>query len=157
MQQNSNIYVSLGSKYTSEKDVKKNYRFFLQENTVKKWSNPWWMFFKINVLKNFTIFTGQQLCWSNFIDKRLSHRCPCEYCIFFKNSFFYSFSAKCYEILVLQGIFHKKSWKKRNFNWMLNENYWPFPVKIYLFKVNKRDTSVSIIGFKQVSVRWVIA
>ena len=41
------------------------------------------MFFKIDVLKNFEIFTGKHLCWSLFLTKlqgfrpkrRLQHRC----------------------------------------------------------------------------------
>ena len=44
------------------------------------------MFFKIVVVRNFTIFTGKHLCWShlclsltlkacNFIKKRLQHKC----------------------------------------------------------------------------------
>ena len=41
------------------------------------------MFFKIGVLKYFSIFTGKHLCWSlflikfisNFLKKRLQHRC----------------------------------------------------------------------------------
>ena len=32
------------------------------------------MFFKIGVLKNFAIFTGNHLCWNNFIKKRLQLR-----------------------------------------------------------------------------------
>ena len=55
------------------------------------------MFFKIDVPKNFAIFTGRHLCWSlfliklqAFIKKRLRHRCfPLNIAKIFKNSFFY--------------------------------------------------------------------
>ena len=43
------------------------------------------MFFKIGILKNFTIFTGKQLCWRDSNTGMFS----CEYCEFFKNRFFY--------------------------------------------------------------------
>ena len=39
------------------------------------------MFFKIGVLKNFTIFTGKHLCWSLFLIKLQAFRLfSCEYC-----------------------------------------------------------------------------
>ena len=49
-------------------------------------SSRWQMFFNIDVLKTFAIFTGKHLCWSlfflcwclqvcNFIKKRLKHQC----------------------------------------------------------------------------------
>ena len=59
------------------------------------------VFFKIDVLESFEIFTGKHLCWSlfliklhaqkgcNFIKKRPQHMFSCEYCEIFKNSFFY--------------------------------------------------------------------
>ena len=58
------------------------------------------IFFKIGVLKNFTIFTGKQLCWSLFLVKLQGWRPMTllkrdsntdvfsEYCKIFKNSFF---------------------------------------------------------------------
>ena len=48
------------------------------------------MFFKIDVLKNFTIFTGKHLCWNKFIKKRLQLTFfSYEYCKIFKNRCFY--------------------------------------------------------------------
>ena len=58
------------------------------------------MFFKIGVLKNFSIFTGKHLCWSLLLNKwqtfksaALLKETPtqlfsCEYCEIFKNTFF---------------------------------------------------------------------
>ena len=37
-------------------------------------SNRFKMFFKIGVFKNFTIFTGKDLCWSLFLIKLLDFR-----------------------------------------------------------------------------------
>ena len=47
------------------------------------------MFFKIGVLKNFTIFTGKHLCWSLFLIKLQAFRLfSCEYCkiVFLQNT-----------------------------------------------------------------------
>ena len=57
------------------------------------------MFFKVGILKNFAIFTGEHLCWSlfnkvaglnacNFLKKRLQCKCfPVNIAKFFKTSF----------------------------------------------------------------------
>ena len=50
-------------------------------------------FFKIIALRNFTIFTGKQLCWSLFLIKLQTLRFPtqmfsCDYWETFKNCFF---------------------------------------------------------------------
>ena len=63
----------------------------------KKKKQPFAVFFRIGVLKNFAIFTEKHLCWSlflykktrlqswNFIKKRLQHRCfPVNIANFFK-------------------------------------------------------------------------
>ena len=53
------------------------------------------MFFKIDVLKNFSIFTGKHLCWSLFFIKLfIKEESPtqafsCEYCEILMNRFFY--------------------------------------------------------------------
>ena len=60
---------------------------------------PFTMFFKINILKNFAIFTGKKLRWSLYFIKlqafgpgtflkRDSNMFFCEYCEIFKNSYF---------------------------------------------------------------------
>ena len=41
------------------------------------------MFCKKTVFKNFAIFTGKRLCWSLF-----NTGASCEYCKFFKNTYF---------------------------------------------------------------------
>ena len=54
------------------------------------------MFFKIGVLRNFTIFTARHLRWSllsiklqDFIKKETPTQVfPCEYCKIFKNTYF---------------------------------------------------------------------
>ena len=69
-------------------------------NTLLRSSRPY-MLFKINVLKNFAIFTGKHKCWSlfllkqacksrNFIKMRLQHWCFfVNVCRILKNRFFY--------------------------------------------------------------------
>ena len=51
------------------------------------------MFFEIGVLKNFAIFTEENLCWSLLLIKLQAFRptqvFSCEYCEIFENSFFY--------------------------------------------------------------------
>ena len=59
------------------------------------------MFFKIDSLKSFAIFTGKHLCWGLFLIKLHTFRpatflkrdsntgVSCAYCEIFKNSFFY--------------------------------------------------------------------
>ena len=61
----------------------------------------WQMFFKIGVLKNFSIFTGKHSCWSRFVIKLKAFRSATllketptqvfsyEYCKIFKNNLFY--------------------------------------------------------------------
>ena len=68
-------------------------------NTLLRSSRPY-MLFKIDVLKNFAIFTGKHKCWSlfllkqacksrNFIKMRLQHWCFfVNVCRIFKNRFF---------------------------------------------------------------------
>ena len=51
------------------------------------------MFFKIGILKNFTIFTGKHLCWSVSLIKlqtfRLQHKCfPVKFVTFLKTPYF---------------------------------------------------------------------
>ena len=46
------------------------------------------MFFRIGVLKNFAIFTGQQLCLQLYKTETPMHLFSCEYCKIFKNSYF---------------------------------------------------------------------
>ena len=58
------------------------------------------MFFKIGVLKNFAIFAGKQICWSNLLIKLQAWRSAillketltlvfsCEYCKIFNNTYF---------------------------------------------------------------------
>ena len=66
------------------------------------------MFFKVNVLKNFAIFTGKPLCWSLFRIKlrafrpaiyqkeSLAQLFSCVYCKLFKHSFFYRTPGGCF-------------------------------------------------------------
>ena len=59
-------------------------------------SSRFQMFFKVDVLKNLTSFTGKHLRWSsfliklqNFTRKRLQHRCfPVKFAKFLRTSFF---------------------------------------------------------------------
>ena len=47
------------------------------------------MFFKMGVLKNFAIFTGEHLCWKERPKKSLQQRCfLVKYCKIFKNTLF---------------------------------------------------------------------
>ena len=47
------------------------------------------MFFKIDVLKNFAIFTGKHLCWSLFLIKLQAFKCfPVNIAKFLRSSFF---------------------------------------------------------------------
>ena len=69
------------------------------------------MFFKIAVLKNFTIYTGKHLCWSLFLIelqasgtatllKRVQQVFSWEYCEIFKNSFFlWNTSGDCFRLV----------------------------------------------------------
>ena len=76
----------------------------VQLETKKLKSSRSQVVFKIGILKNFAIFTGEHLCWTlflmrpetfslkacNFIKKRLQHRYFLVNIVnFFKNSFFY--------------------------------------------------------------------
>ena len=53
------------------------------------------MFFKIDGLKNFTVFTGKHMCWSHFLInlkeiKRLEHKCfPVNIEKYLRTVFFY--------------------------------------------------------------------
>ena len=47
------------------------------------------MFFKIDVLKNFTIFIEKHLRWSLFFNKVAGQQLSEEYCKIFKNRFFH--------------------------------------------------------------------
>ena len=47
------------------------------------------MFFKIDALENFAIFTGKHLCWSFLLIKLQTQVFSCEYCKIFKSSFFH--------------------------------------------------------------------
>ena len=51
---------------------------------------PFAEFFKIGVLKNYTIFTGKHLCWSLFLIKKPTPTqvFSSEYCKIFKNTYF---------------------------------------------------------------------
>ena len=84
------------------------------------------MFFTIDVLKNFVIFTGNHLCWSLFIEKETPKQVfSCEYCELFKNRFFIEhlwcllliFSTKC---LYLNFYIHCCSYfgKERPFHYL---------------------------------------
>ena len=90
-------------------------------------------FFKIGVLKNFTIFQGKHLCWSFFLIKlqtwtTLLKETPtqvfsCEYCEIFRNSFFHRTPPVAASLLV-QERFIDVLWYvctiKRCFNDFLN-------------------------------------
>ena len=62
----------------------------MSRNNTEVRSSHSHLFFKIDILKNFTNFTGKHLCWSLFLLKKTpTHVLCCETCIIFKNNFFY--------------------------------------------------------------------
>ena len=62
----------------------------MSRNNTEVRSSHSHLFFKIDVLKNFTNFTGKHLCWSLFLLKKTpTHVFCCETSIIFKNNFFY--------------------------------------------------------------------
>ena len=65
------------------------------EDVIQK--RPLQMLFKIDVLKDYVIFTGKQLCWNNFIKKRLQHRClPISIAKFLRTVFLWNTSSGCF-------------------------------------------------------------
>ena len=88
-----------------------NYLFFLHNSTIFFLrSSRSQLFFKIAVLKNFTKFTGEHLCWSLFLIKRPATLLKREssigiflkYCKFFKDSSFYRTPGGCFSFLQKQ-------------------------------------------------------
>ena len=123
------------------------------------------MFFKMDVLKNFTNFTGKNLCWNffldkvadlkvcNFIKKRLQHRCfPVEFHKFLRASFF----TEHLRWLLLEGVFKGTSLVKIlqccHFN-IFGINHRCFR-KIPI-KKNIETFIVSLVNFELINAGWV--
>ena len=48
--------------------------YFFHFESIKVRSSRWQMYFKIEVFKNFAIFTGKHMCWSLFVMKLLAYK-----------------------------------------------------------------------------------
>ena len=86
-------------------------RRFYQYKSGPLKSSPSQMFFKIGVLKNFTIFTGKHLCWSLVLIKL---QVSCEYWVIFKDRFFFRTSPVAASVLFFPHLdLHCKRSKKK--------------------------------------------